>query len=205
MQSKAVLTLSDVRRSAQAAEADAERISLDAQIEWADAADLLTTARYTLGIHRRQLEHLERVLRGAGVQFEAGRRNVAQLIGLRDSRYNAEQRRAVVAYARRRWPLGAVLAPGSGHRRVQRDPVALAVADERPVALEGRGLLLAHVDLVREVADVGDGGVVGNPVSDAARGELGPEVVIALDHLIGDLGHLVAIDLHDDADRKSVV
>ena len=79
---------------AQAADADAERISLDAQIEWADAADRLTTARYTQGIHHRQLAHLERVLRGAGVQFEAGRRSLVQLIDLEKMPFSARQKMA---------------------------------------------------------------------------------------------------------------
>ena len=79
---------------AQAAEADADRISLDAQIDWADAADRLATARYTLGIHQKQLEHLERVLRGAAVQFEAGRRSLIQLIDLQKMPFATRQKMA---------------------------------------------------------------------------------------------------------------
>jgi len=79
---------------AEAAAADAERISLDAQIDWADAADRLATARYTQGIHLKQLEHLERVLRGAAVQFEAGRRSLVQLIDLQKMPFSARQKLA---------------------------------------------------------------------------------------------------------------
>jgi len=79
---------------AEAAAADAERISLDAQIDWADAADRLATARYTQGIHLKQLEHLERVLRGAAVQFEAGRRSLIQLIDLQKMPFSARQKLA---------------------------------------------------------------------------------------------------------------
>ena len=79
---------------AEAAAADAERISLEAQIDWADAADRLATARHTQGIHLKQLEHLERVLRGAAVQFEAGRRSLVQLIDLQKMPFSARQKLA---------------------------------------------------------------------------------------------------------------
>lgn len=79
---------------AEAAAAEAERISLDAQIEWADAADRLSTARHTQYIHRRQIDHLERVLRGAAVQFEAGRRSLVQLIDLEKMPFSARQKMA---------------------------------------------------------------------------------------------------------------
>jgi len=79
---------------AEAALAEAERISLEAQIEWADAADKLMTARHTLGIHQQQIRHLDRVLKGAGVQYEAGRRTLVQLIELQKMPFATRQKMA---------------------------------------------------------------------------------------------------------------
>lgn len=79
---------------AEAALAESERLSLEAQIDWADAADKLATARYTLGIHQRQIAHLERVLKGAAVQYEAGRRTLVQLIELQKMPFATRQKMA---------------------------------------------------------------------------------------------------------------
>ena len=79
---------------AQAALAEAERASRDAQMEWADSADKLHTATYNLGIFQRQMRHLTRVLAGSAIQYEAGRRTLVQVIELHRLPFATQQKMA---------------------------------------------------------------------------------------------------------------
>lgn len=65
-----------------ATQADADRISLEAQIEWGETIDQWGTLERNLQLYRRQVQHLTRVIEGAMVQYESGRRTLVQLVEL---------------------------------------------------------------------------------------------------------------------------
>lgn len=65
-----------------AAQAEADRVSLEAQIEWGEIIDQWGTLDLNLQRYRRQVQHLSRVTEGAMVQYESGRRTLIQLVEL---------------------------------------------------------------------------------------------------------------------------
>ncbi len=65
-----------------AAQAESDRVSLEAQIEWGEIVDQWGTLELNLQRHRRQVQHLTRVIEGAMVQYESGRRTLVQLVEL---------------------------------------------------------------------------------------------------------------------------
>lgn len=65
-----------------AAQAESDRVSLEAQIEWGEIIDQWGTLERNLQRQRRQVQHLSRVIEGAMVQYESGRRTLVQLVEL---------------------------------------------------------------------------------------------------------------------------
>jgi len=53
----------------------------------------IANAQRTLALLDQQILQYDQLLRAGELQFEAGRRSLSQLIQLRESRYNIEQRR----------------------------------------------------------------------------------------------------------------
>ena len=82
------------QRRAEAAEAEAERVARGVQADLQALRARIAHAERAVAQLDQQIDQYDRLVRAGELQFEAGRRNVAQLIGLRDSRYSAEQRRA---------------------------------------------------------------------------------------------------------------
>ena len=82
------------QRRAEAALAEAERVALGLQIELQTLAPRIANAERALAQLERQAAQYSSLVRAGELQFEAGRRSVAQLIQLRDSRFNVEQRRS---------------------------------------------------------------------------------------------------------------
>lgn len=85
---------SEVQRRAEAAEADAERVARGVQGDLQALRARITNAERAVAQLDQQIAQYNSLVRAGEVQFEAGRRSVSQLIQLRDSRFNAEQRRA---------------------------------------------------------------------------------------------------------------
>ena len=85
---------SEVQRRAEAAEADAERVARGVQGDLQALRARITNAERAVAQLDQQIAQYNSLVRAGELQFEAGRRSVAQLIQLRDSRFNAEQRRA---------------------------------------------------------------------------------------------------------------
>ena len=86
------------QRRAEAAEAEAERVARGVQADLQALRARIANAERALAQLDQQIDQYDRLVRAGELQFEAGRRNVAQLIQLRDSRYGAEQRRADQAH-----------------------------------------------------------------------------------------------------------
>lgn len=84
----------EAQRRAEAADAEADRIARGTRAELQTLGPRIGSAERALVQIDRQITQYDALLRAGEIQFEAGRRSVAQLIQLRDSRYNAEQRRA---------------------------------------------------------------------------------------------------------------
>jgi outer membrane protein TolC len=84
----------ETERRAEAAEAEAERVSRNLQAELTTLGPQLAQAERALAMIVRQIEQYGNLVRAGELQFEAGRRTLAQLIALRESRYNAERRLA---------------------------------------------------------------------------------------------------------------
>ncbi len=82
------------QRRAEAAEAEAERVARGVQADLQALRARMANAERAVAQLDQQIDQYDRLVRAGELQFEAGRRNVAQLIQLRDSRYAAEQRRA---------------------------------------------------------------------------------------------------------------
>ena len=82
------------QRRAEAAQAEAERLLLAAQVEMQTLGPRIANAERALAQLEQQVAQYNQLVRAGEVQFEAGRRTVSQLIGLRDSRFNVEQRRS---------------------------------------------------------------------------------------------------------------
>ncbi len=84
----------EAERRAEAAEAEAERVQRNLQAELTTLGPQVAQAERALTMIVRQIEQYGTLVRAGELQFEAGRRTLAQLIALRDSRYNAEKRLA---------------------------------------------------------------------------------------------------------------
>ena len=82
----------ETERRAEAADADVDRIGRSLQAELSTLAPQVAQAERALAMIVRQIEQYSTLVRAGELQFEAGRRSLAQLIGLRDSRFNAEKR-----------------------------------------------------------------------------------------------------------------
>ena len=61
-----------------------------------------------------------------------------------------------------------------------------------------------QIGLERPVADFTGRGFIIDPIADEALGVLAPVFVVATDHVLGDLGNRVPLDLHDDAIGRQV-
>ena len=84
----------ETERRAEAAAAEAERVARGVSAELQALGPRILNAERAVAQLDRQIAQYGQLVRAGELQFEAGRRSVAQLIGLRESRYNAEQRRA---------------------------------------------------------------------------------------------------------------
>ena len=82
------------QRRAEAALAEAERVAQGVQIELQTLGPRIANAERALAQLERQAAQYTSLVRAGELQFEAGRRSVSQLIQLRDSRFNVEQRRS---------------------------------------------------------------------------------------------------------------
>lgn len=82
------------QRRAEAALAEAERVAQGMQIELQTLGPRIANAERALAQLARQAAQYTSLVRAGELQFEAGRRTVSQLIQLRDSRFNVEQRRS---------------------------------------------------------------------------------------------------------------
>ena len=84
----------EAERRAEAAEAEAVRLASGVSAELAALGPRIAEIENTIARLDRQIEQYSVLVRAGELQFEAGRRTVAQLIQLRDSRFNTQQRRA---------------------------------------------------------------------------------------------------------------
>lgn len=84
----------EARLRAEAAESEAQRIANTLSAELATLGPRIAETANTITRLERQIEQYNALVRAGELQFEAGRRTVAQLIQLRESRFLAEQRRA---------------------------------------------------------------------------------------------------------------
>ena len=88
----------EARLRAEAAESEAQRIANTLSAELASLGPRIAETANTIVRLERQIEQYNALVRAGELQFEAGRRTVAQLIQLRESRFLAEQRRAEQAH-----------------------------------------------------------------------------------------------------------
>ena len=86
--------LAEAERRAEASEAEAFRLASGVSAELATLGPRISETENTVARLDRQIEQYNRLVRAGEVQFEAGRRSLAQLIQLRDSRFVTQQRRA---------------------------------------------------------------------------------------------------------------
>ena len=89
--------LAEAERRAEATEAEAFRVASGVSAELATLGPKIAETENSVARLDRQIEQYNVLVRAGELQFEAGRRTVAQLIQLRDSRFNAQQRRAELA------------------------------------------------------------------------------------------------------------
>ena len=129
------------QRRAEAAEAEAERVARGVQADLQALRARIANAERALAQLDQQIDQYDRLMRAGELQFEAGRRNVAQLIQLRDSRYGVEQRRAdqanrLLAARMRQLALTGQLLPalglGGGADSVATMPTAATAATTAP-------------------------------------------------------------------------
>ena len=88
----------EAERRAEAAEAEGDRVARGARAELQSLGPRISNAERSLLQIDQQLAQYTALVRAGEVQFEAGRRTVAQLISLRESRFSAEQRRVEQAH-----------------------------------------------------------------------------------------------------------
>jgi len=86
--------LDEAARRAEAAEADAERVARGVRAELDALLPTLDNTARAIERLDRQIAQYTSIVRSGELQFEAGRRTLAQLIQLHDSRFNAQQRLA---------------------------------------------------------------------------------------------------------------
>ncbi len=79
----------------------------------------------------------------------------------------------------------------------------VVVPDEFAVAGKAAEIAL-QIHLFDEVRDLLDRGVIRDPVADEPLRIFGPEFVVLFDDVLGDLRHWLAVDFHDDAERREV-
>jgi len=84
----------EAARRALANAAEAERVVQVAESELATLPPRIAQAERAIGHLTQQIEQYSALIRAGELQFEAGRRTLAQLAQLHDSRYTAEERRA---------------------------------------------------------------------------------------------------------------
>ena len=89
---------SETQRRAEAAEAEAERVARGALAELQSLGPRIANAERAVAQLDQQIVQFNTLVRAGELQFEAGRRTLAQLITLRESRFNAEQRRVELAH-----------------------------------------------------------------------------------------------------------
>ena len=89
---------SETQRRAEAAEAEADRVARGAQAELQSLGPRILNAERAVAQLDQQIVQFNTHVRAGELQFEAGRRTLAQLITLRESRFNAEQRRVEQAH-----------------------------------------------------------------------------------------------------------
>ena len=89
---------SETQRRAEAAEAEAERVARGALAELQSLGPRIANAERAVAQLDQQIVQFNTLVRAGELQFEAGRRTLAQLITLRESRFNAEQRRVEQAH-----------------------------------------------------------------------------------------------------------
>ncbi len=109
----------ETQRRAEAAEADADRVARSVQADLKALDARISNGQRTLALLDQQLLQYDQLLRAGELQFEAGRRTLAQLIQLRESRYNIEQRRVeqdhkLLAARMRQLALAGQLLPALG-------------------------------------------------------------------------------------------
>jgi outer membrane protein TolC len=88
----------EAQRRAEAAEAEAERSERGIRTELDALLPRLDSARRSVTRLAGQIDQYRALIRAAELQFEAGRRTLAQIIQLHDSLYTAEQHRSDQAY-----------------------------------------------------------------------------------------------------------
>ena len=81
--------------------------------------------------------------------------------------------------------------------------LAVVIADEGAVAFEAF-VIVADVGARGELANLFHAGVVVDEVAAEAHGEVRPELVIQIHDVLREFQNRVAIDLHDDAERRFV-
>jgi len=88
----------EAARRAVANAAEAQRVARAAETELAMLPPRIAQARRAIAQLTRQIEQYDALIRAGELQFEAGRRTLAQLAQLHASRYAAEERRAEQEY-----------------------------------------------------------------------------------------------------------
>jgi len=88
----------EAARRAVANNAEAERLTQAAEMELATLPPRIDQAERAIAQLTRQIAQYDALIRAGELQFEAGRRTLAQLAQLHDSRYAAEERRAEQQY-----------------------------------------------------------------------------------------------------------
>ena len=73
---------------------------------------------------------------------------------------------------------------GDGTAEFGEGLLAVVVADEFTVALEA-GVIISQINFLREVGDLLDAGVVGDPVADEALGVFAPELMVSFEDVVG--------------------
>ncbi|WP_198320984.1 TolC family protein [Azohydromonas aeria] len=103
----------ETQRRAEAAEAEAERTLRGVQADLVALGPREAASRRALAQLDDQVQRYDALLRAAALQFDAGRRTLAQLLQLHDARFNAQQRRADMAHQLRTAQLHRLALEGS--------------------------------------------------------------------------------------------
>lgn len=84
----------EVERRAEAVQAEADRVFGGVQAELLALGPRITQGKRAVAQLANQVDRYDMLVRAGELQFEAGRRSLAQLVQLHESRFNAEQRLA---------------------------------------------------------------------------------------------------------------